>query len=181
MLYRGAYEDGPEIWVARPLFFYFVARPIFPQKSVARPLLQKIDFWPVLISAPVFTLTTKMALPGVKIKFLFHTNNAKFLLYHMQRNILHILGDVRYRTPTWCKNTFWVSITRLFVVPKGPEIKFQLFLKISIENFATFRNSNWKFWLIYTLFNYGNRLFYGNNTWNRLFGPFYPRYELLVH
>ena len=70
-IYRGAYKDGPEIWVARPLFFYFVARPIFPpkichqnfflarpQKSVARPilarpLLQKNVLWPVLISAPV--------------------------------------------------------------------------------------------------------------------------------
>ena len=42
--------------------------------------------------------------------------------------------------------------------------------------FATsmFRNSNWKFWLIYTFFNYGT-------TWNILFGTFYPRHKLLVH
>ena len=53
----GAYKDGPEIWVARPLFFFFfcfcLARPIRAvQNFLARPLLQKNVFWPVLISAP---------------------------------------------------------------------------------------------------------------------------------
>ena len=70
----------------------------------------------------------------------------------------------------------WQKILIFFKILEKTAIleKNKIFEKISIENFATFRNSNWKFWLIYTLFNYGD-------TWNRLFGPFYPRYELLVH
>mgnify|MGYP006944978020 CR=1 FL=1 len=37
----GVYKDGREKLVARPVFFYFVARPVFPQKFVARPVLPK--------------------------------------------------------------------------------------------------------------------------------------------
>ena len=52
--------------------------------------------------------------------------------------------------------------------------KNKIFENFCIQNFAIFRNSNWKFLLIYTFFNYGD-------TWNRLFGPFYPIYKLLAH
>ena len=53
----GAYKDGPEIKVARPILSFFFcfcrARPIRAvQNFLTRPLMQKNVFWPVLICAP---------------------------------------------------------------------------------------------------------------------------------
>ena len=41
----GACKDGPQIWVARPLFC--VARPIFPPK-ICRPFAKKVNLHIVL-------------------------------------------------------------------------------------------------------------------------------------
>jgi len=66
----------------------------------------------------------------------------------------------------------WQKIPIFSKILGKPDIleKNKIFENFWIENFAIFRNSNWKIWLIYTFFNYGD-------TWNRLFGAFYPRYK----
>jgi len=52
----------------------------------------------------------------------------------------------------------WQKITNFSKILEKTGIleKNKIFENFLIENFAIFRNSNWEFWLIYALFNYGN-------------------------
>ena len=73
-IHGGAYKDEPEIWVARPLLSFCLARPIRAvQNFLASPLMQKNVFWPVLICAPCKTVifTTKISDCNLKKNVIF--------------------------------------------------------------------------------------------------------------